>query len=71
MFLTWFLVVETSIRRSGCTTSHGNSIKLGVIVDRTVLKKSLNKDAFSIGSFVDLLAYVTISGNLFDLDFSE
>ena len=45
MFFTWFLVVETSISRSGCTSSQGNSIKSGVVVEKTVLKKSLNKEA--------------------------
>ena len=46
MFLTWFLVVKTSISRSGCTSSQGNSIKSSVVVEKTVLKKSLNKDAW-------------------------
>ena len=41
MFLTWFLVVGTSISISGCRTSQGNSTKSGVIVAKTVLKKSL------------------------------
>ena len=41
MFLTWFLVVGTSISISGCTTSQENSTKSCVIVAKTVLKKSL------------------------------
>jgi hypothetical protein len=73
MFLTWFLDVETSISRSGYITSQGISIVTGVFVEKKVLKNSLNRDAFSKGSFADLplLAYVTTSGNLFDLDLSE